>query len=238
MSHQNPDIILKLTDIRVLSLPQIQIPQFKQLDQKPSIHMRRQRVLLLPGALLNRIQTGYVLLPVKSQFLIFLIDLPYLWRCPSIDHRQNIKINPSLPQPLGRFQYTEVCVISAGILPVGVMRCFDAVNGQAYQKMILRKKRKPLFIQCIAICLKRIGNRHIFRIILFFQPDALSVEVQPCQRGLSPLKSDGAGPFRKLQDLLHDMIQRFDAHDPIRRLTSLCHLVRIKTVLAPHITQP
>ena len=73
-SHQNPHIILELPDIGLLPFLQIQIPQLKQIDQKPAIRPGRQRILLTTPILSDRIQTGNILLPAKSQLPVILIN--------------------------------------------------------------------------------------------------------------------------------------------------------------------
>lgn len=44
----------------------------------------------------------------------------------------------------------------------------------------------------LAVCLKRIRDRYLLRVVLFLQPDTLLVEVQSRKRRLPSLKSDRA----------------------------------------------
>ncbi len=234
---QDPDIVLKLPDKGLSALPQIQIPQIKQINEKLPVNLGGQGVVPLSPPFSQRIQAGDILLPEESLFFVLLIDAAYLGGCSCVHHCEDIELRPCPFQHLRRLQNPQISSLPLRILPAGVVGGQSSVQGQPHQEMIPGQKLTPLLIQAIAIGLEGMGNPHMLPVILLLQLQTSAEKGQPRQRGFPALEGDGALPLRIVQNLPDHTLQGLLLHDSIRTLGALFHLVRIKTVAASHIAQ-
>ena len=72
-------------------------------------------------------------------------------------------------------------------MAAGIMGFLRSVNRKSYQKMILRQKTAPFFIQKIPVGLEGIMYLYSSAVILVLKFYRFSEKVQPPQRRLSPL---------------------------------------------------
>lgn len=167
--RHNQQKIVKKTVVLCPSSHDVLIPTVKKVLQKLLIARRCKR----PGPHAPRfakgVYTGNVLLKRKLIAPVEIIYFPYITAQLPRDNGKDVPFTPVRLQDLYCPHNLPVCPVSRSIQPIPVMAGFCSVERNTYQKMRLRQKRSPLFINQDPVRLYRVIKPATVDIILMLQ---------------------------------------------------------------------
>ena len=150
-------------------------------------------------------------------------------------YTKNVVFHMKFIKQAGRPHDTVESPLVLRVPAVAVVELRRAVQGKAHQKMVLREKTGPFFVDAEPIGLDRIADLHADPAVLLLQRYRPAKKIQPRQSGLAALEGKGTDAFGAFHRGDNDFLHVGQRQHPLKGVLPVIRHVPVKAVGTAHI---